>query len=188
MEALWLEFRSPLSRLFTHLGARADQVDDLLQDTFLRIHTGIASLRDHNRHAAWIRSIARNVWIDSQRVGARETPTRPDPSLVEDIEEQEDQDAFGREVGGWLLEELEGLDETDREILRRFELGGESQKDIAADLGLSLNAVKARVLRGRQKIRQRIENCCAFEFDRRGRPVGARKRGGADCGGGECAP
>lgn len=48
------------------------------------------------------------------------------------------------------------------------ELDGTSQKDAAAELGVSVTAMKARVQRGRGKLKDALLDCCRVELDRRG--------------------
>ena len=175
-EQLWSAFRGPLVRRLRRLGARADEVDDLVQESFLRIHSGLDGLREPNRIAGWIHRLAYNVWVDARR-SRRESR---DPSVeieTNAIQDETDEPSLAAEIGRWLMADMEGLDATTREVLRRFELENEPQQSIANALGLSLSAVKARLLRGRAQMRRNLERCCEFEFDRAGQPVEARRRG-----------
>ncbi len=52
--------------------------------------------------------------------------------------------------------------------MRLAEVEGVLHREIAARLGLSLAATKSRIRRGRLRLKQRLEQCCHFEFDRRG--------------------
>lgn len=56
--------------------------------------------------------------------------------------------------------------------MRRAEVEGVPHREIAARLGLSLaatkSATKSRIRRGRLRLKQTLEQCCHFEFDRRG--------------------
>ena len=112
--------------------------------------------------------------IDSRR------NTQPD-DLSDDVAAVDDATDLNAVVASWIEPTLAELDDPlTAEILRRTELGGERQAAVAADLGLGLGAVKARVRRGRVKLRERLEACCAFEFDRRGGVIDTRRRAG-DC-------
>jgi RNA polymerase sigma-70 factor, ECF subfamily len=128
------------------------------------------------RYAAWVRRIARHVWIDHRR-GAR-----PQAELV-DLADERDLPEFSAQVALWLEPSLAELkDPLTAEILRRTELAAERQAEVARDLGLSLGAVKARVRRGRTELRRVLEDCCAFEFDARGAVIDAQPRAQAgDC-------
>ena len=97
------------------------------------------------------------------------------------LSEEEDVD-LSRTVAGWLTGTIDELEPAYADVLRRSELEGELHREIADDLGLSISAVKSRVQRGRKKIRQNLEDCCRFEFDRRGGVVDYQRRSIDDCG------
>ena len=176
IERLWKSLASGLLAWFHARGATADEADDLLSETFLRVQRSLASVRDEERYDAWVRRIARHVLIDSRR-GARPDDLTDDGDVVA----ADDTADLNTVVASWIEPTLAELDDPlTVEILRRTELAGERQADVASDLGLGLGAVKARVRRGRAKLRERLEACCAFEFDRRGGVIEARRRAG-DC-------
>ena len=58
-----------------------------------------------------------------------------------------------------------------------------TQKDAAEQLGLSVSGMKARVQRGRGKLKDAIEDCCSVELDRRGGLVDYEQRDGSSCEG-----
>jgi RNA polymerase sigma-70 factor (ECF subfamily) len=180
---LWERFHAGLAAQFRALGARDGEVDDLVQETFLRIQRGLASLRAEERLAAWIRSVARNVWHDEAR--------RPRGAALD--AEPEPAAAGGREtveqtVAGWLAGFVAELPEPYREALRLSELEGLTQAECAARLGLSVSGMKSRVQRGRALLRARLLACCELEFGARGGLVGWRKRGSDRCGREGCGP
>ena len=55
-----------------------------------------------------------------------------------------------------------------REAVQLAELEGLSQQEVAERLGLSLSGAKSRIRRGRGMLKEALEACCHFEFDRRG--------------------
>ena len=175
----WGELADSLRGSFRGRSRGAEDVEDLVQETFVRVHASLAELRDSDRLEAWVRRIAEHVWIDARR---REHPHGQLPDEVEDARDDGGGPDPTREAAGWLADAIDALDPVDREVLRRTELGGERQRDVAADLGLSLTAVKSRVRRGRAKLRARLEACCRFEFDRRGGLIDVRRRAGGECG------
>jgi RNA polymerase sigma-70 factor (ECF subfamily) len=56
-----------------------------------------------------------------------------------------------------------------RQAVTLTELQGLTQKDAAELLGVTLSAMKSRVQRGRERIRQMFEECCELTLDCRGR-------------------
>jgi RNA polymerase sigma-70 factor (ECF subfamily) len=48
------------------------------------------------------------------------------------------------------------------------EIDGLPQREIAERLGLSLSGAKSRVQRGRAMLKDILDQCCVFHFDKRG--------------------
>jgi RNA polymerase sigma-70 factor (ECF subfamily) len=63
-----------------------------------------------------------------------------------------------------------------REAVTLTELQGLTQKDAAELLDVSLPAIKSRILRGREKIRDMFEECCRISVDCRGRVTACEPR------------
>lgn len=167
---------------------RGPDADDVLQETLLRIHTGLGALRSDERLAPWVYRVARNAIIDHQRrVRARPTarveaedaldaldtiapgPAPDDDTPADDIREA---------LSACVVPFLDSLPPEQAEALRLTELGPLTQAQAAAQLGVPLPTVKARVQRGRRRLRDVFDQCCAFEQDGRGAVIGAESRRG----------
>jgi len=68
-----------------------------------------------------------------------------------------------------------------REPLERHVFRGMGLAEVAKDLGISLTATKSRVQRARSMLRKMLDECCRFEFDRRGRVIEATPRESCEC-------
>jgi RNA polymerase sigma-70 factor (ECF subfamily) len=179
VESLWNEFATSLAAAFRARGASPDDVPDLVGETFLRVQGALDTLRDDERSGAWVGRIARNVWVDHLR---RRTLPRAELPL-EDVPGAEPSDE--RTIAGfarWLRGAIDELEPAYSVPLRRFDVEGASQSEIAADLGLSLPALKSRILRGREQVRARFDACCTMERDGRGNVIGVTRRRDGDCG------
>jgi RNA polymerase sigma-70 factor (ECF subfamily) len=55
-----------------------------------------------------------------------------------------------------------------RQAVQLSEIEGLPQQEVADRLGLSLSGAKSRIQRGRLMLKDELERCCRFEFDRRG--------------------
>jgi RNA polymerase sigma-70 factor (ECF subfamily) len=64
---IWEQFSSDLRRFIRRRVSDDHVADDLLQETFLRVHTGLPRLADGDRLVAWVYRIARNVLVDFHR-------------------------------------------------------------------------------------------------------------------------
>lgn len=141
--------------------------DDLLQDVFLRVHAGIATLA-HPEHAeAWIYQIARNILVDYYRA---HRPLLELPETLAVTDNLDDNDAV-RALAPCVRAMVDQLPPADREALAFTAYAGGSQRALSAQLGISVSGAKSRVQRARAKLRAQLVACCAFEFDSAGRII-----------------
>lgn len=159
--------------------------DDLLQETFLRVHRKLDSVRDEQRLNSWVFQIARNLVIDHYRARGRtvagdlgESPADAVPGPSSSTPN------LNREVASWLPAALDSLPPEYSRAVRLYEVEGLSQQEIAERLGLSLSGAKSRIQRGRRKLKGLLEDCCRFQFDRRGNVLSYHPRNCScdDCG------
>jgi len=138
------------------------EVDDLMQDLFLRVlRQGERFCSVHNARA-WLFEVARNMLADRLRV-ARALVELPD-DLVAPDEESDSVDS----LTACLPRVLSELQPEDREAIVLCDLQGMSQADFAAKAGLGLSAAKSRVQRARQRLKARMTEACQVTLDTRG--------------------
>src|SRR5262245_9256097 len=123
-------------------------VDDAFQATFLTLIRGAGSIRAGAALAGWLYRVTYRVALRARAAAARrrELTDRggPEPDL-----------SF-REACAVLHEELDRLPEKFRLPLVLCYLDGQSREEAAKLLGWSAGAVKGRLERGRQALRQRL--------------------------------
>jgi RNA polymerase sigma-70 factor (ECF subfamily) len=157
----------------------ASDTDDVLQDVFLRMQRALPDLRDEERFGPWAYRVARSAIAQFQRQAARH-PLVPAPSNDESpaVVPEVDPEADG--IAGELAQQLApfvaALSSPYRQALTLTELEGLTQKEAAAMLGISLSAMKSRVLRGRAQLRASLEACCQIALDVRGHVVSCEQR------------
>ncbi len=164
-EAVWSHLSADLRRFIRRRVPDDHVADDLLQETFVRVHGNIGALEEGDRVGAWVYRIARNVVHDHHRKASNA------PAALADAEPADDAGHAGR-VGcgacGWLDEMVRSLPDGYREAVQLAEVEGVSQQEVADRLGLSLSGAKSRVQRGRAMLKGVLERCCRFELDGRG--------------------
>lgn len=138
--------------------------EDLLQEVFLRVHTRLDGLRDHERIAPWLYQVARHAVIDYYR-GKRDLAPLLEQLPAPDEPAEMDPAA---EIARGLQDMVGSLPDTYRDTVFLSEIQGKKHQEIADQLGISLSGVKSRVQRGRDLLRRDLWECCHFEFDRRG--------------------
>lgn len=168
VEAIWDSFNTPLARFIRRRVPDAQAADDLLQDVYVKMHTHIDNLRDHQRLRAWVYQIARNAVHDYYR------SLKPALPLLEDVIEPTEDDAtdeMAERLSKSVREMVDNLPEPYREALILSEFHGLTQKQMAEQLGISLSGAKSRVQRGRKLLREMLFACCHFQFDRLGKVI-----------------
>jgi RNA polymerase sigma-70 factor (ECF subfamily) len=159
----WEAHEAELRGFIRHGLGDEHAADDLLQDTFIkamREGQGFCSLDDPR---AWLFRVARNAMTDRFR-GAKVTDPieqHADSLPMAEPESAPPVDA----LTACLARVLSELPPEDAEVLRACDIEGRTQKDFAAAQGLSLPAAKSRLLRARQRLRDRMAVACRVQFD-----------------------
>ena len=173
-ELIWRQFHQRL-RLFIarRVGNQAD-VEDILQEVFLRIQQRLATLKDADRLVAWAYQITRNAIVDYYRSPARqreiasggstEVESSALPAAVEASDRDADPAELRRELSSCLRPMIEQLPDPYREAIVLVELEGITNRAAAERLGLSSSGVKSRVQRGRHQLKAMLRDCCHIQL------------------------
>jgi RNA polymerase sigma-70 factor, ECF subfamily len=147
------------------------EIDDIVQDVLVRMHRGLASIRDDDRWSAWMFQIARNAITDAGRKRAR-APIAPggelDDVAADEIDVETDREAASA-LAGCVSIFVAQLASPYREAITLVELEGKTAKEAAGMVGISVSGMKSRVQRGRAQLRQLFETCCQIALDARGK-------------------
>jgi RNA polymerase sigma-70 factor (ECF subfamily) len=167
-DAIWAHLSTELRQFIRRRVSDDHAADDLLQETFLRIHRSLGTLQDADRLAAWVYQIARNAVHDYHRQSAKGDVALAD----EPVDECNDglSQPF-RQGAGWLDEMVRLLPEGYQQAVRLAEINGLTQQAVADQLGITLSGAKSRVQRGRALLREILDQCCSFQFDHAGRLI-----------------
>ena len=150
--------------------------DDVLQDSLLRIHRGVGSLRSADQLAPRVYRVARSAIVDHFR-RARPSAGTDDEAAPDDLPEEPSAEV--RELlAACVAPFLEQIPPDQAAALRLTDLGAMTQAEAAARLGVPLATLKARVQRGRRRLRREFEECCDLVQDARGAVIGATPRCG----------
>jgi RNA polymerase sigma-70 factor (ECF subfamily) len=180
--AVWRESSARLRAWFERKTGNALDADDLLQETFTRVHERLDTLVDAASVRGWVGTIARNVLADHHR----NRGSAVEPAVADEAVAPSGEDPIERTVAAWLDGFIAQLDPDDAQALRSVDLEGRTQAEYAELAGLTLSAAKSRVQRARAKLRARLEACCAFAFDARGGMLSVHKRSTGPCQGDAC--
>jgi len=136
--------------------------DDLLQQTFLKVHRARAAYVRGADPLPWIYSIAHRTFIDEVRKGKRAKVNVGDgddlPEIAADIRgdaiDATDEPRVDSELLASTLDALAGLPEQQREAVVLTKLEGKSVAEAAEIAGTSVGAMKVRAHRGYEALRK----------------------------------
>lgn len=173
-EKIWQEYQSGLRAFIKSRISDDAAIDDILQDVFLKVHTGLGSLKDETKLKSWLYQISRNAVIDYFR---SRKPTVDIPEWLPHPE-TDPTDKVSQELSECLQSMIQMLPEHYREAVILSELKGLTQKEVAQVQGTSLSGAKSRVQRGRALLKKMLTECCQLEFDCSGRLCDYERRSG----------
>jgi RNA polymerase sigma-70 factor (ECF subfamily) len=162
-EELYRRYRPAVSRLaasFSELDS--DEAEDVVQEAFVRAFRALASLKDRERFAAWLFTIARNrarSYLTSRATHfkAAEEATR-EAQLLEDHVPAASQHLEKEAELRAVREVIDGLrDGPEKETVRLFYLEGTlSAREIAVRMGVGKSAVTMRLERFRARVKSQL--------------------------------
>lgn len=176
MQGAWEELTTKL-RPFIARRVAVEDADDVLQDVLMRMQRSLPELRDDDRFGPWAYRVTRSAIADHQRASARRAAlaSLARAEGVEPLSVDADYPAE-QEVASYISAFVALLPSPYREALTLTELEGKTQREAAELLGLSHSGMKSRVQRGRQLLRQTLEDCCQIALDARGRVIECEPR------------
>lgn len=128
-------------------------VDDLVQDVFIRALRRLSTLRETASFGGWLAAIARNVANDYHR---RSVPEEP---LTDDASGEEIQcgtSGGDQDESAAILEAVMSLSETYRETLILRLVEGMTGPEIAARTGMTHGSVRVNLHRGMEQLRAKL--------------------------------
>ncbi len=147
--ALIDEVSPMLHRFFMAQAVSRAHADDLLQDTWLRIHQARHTYRPGEPVLPWFYAIARHVRVDdyrkTRRLASRE-------QAVEVLPEPESH-APKTERGPDLDSLLTALPDSQREVIAMLKISGMSLEEVARATRSSVGSVKQKAHRAYKKLR-----------------------------------
>lgn len=140
-----------LRRYFGRRTNDGTEVEDLVQDTLIAVHTRRASYDPVRPFGPWLFAVARYKLVDNFRKRRQTVP-------IDGLEEMFGDDGFEDEVGAKLdiHELLSSLPPKQAMAIRATKIDGLSVADVAAREGISESDVKISVHRGLKTLAARL--------------------------------
>ena len=153
-------------RIAQHITHNEEDAQDVVQDAFLKAYQNLEQFQGNSKFYTWLVRIAVNEALMRLRRRRNDRTV----SLDEDVET--DEGSIPREVADWapnpeqlyntaelgdiLKKTIQGLSPGFRTVFVLRDVEGLSTEETAEMLGLSVPAVKSRLLRARLQLRERL--------------------------------
>ena len=156
-----------------------EDAEDVVQEAFQLAFVHLQDFEGGARFSTWLSRIAINVALMKLRKKARKVEISIEEhsesedlwfrDAVTDLAPNPEEDCIRRERSRILREALAELRPNARRVLELYELEGHSMKEIAAGLGITVTAVKARIFQARPKMRHELDQYFIKRAERRKR-------------------
>jgi RNA polymerase sigma-70 factor (ECF subfamily) len=136
----------------------SQEVDDAVQEVFLRVFRGLPRLQATASFVAYLGQVARNYCIDRLRTAQKQKPVSLDEVELDPADRRVDEAAESARAErlALLRREIARLPESQRECLLLFYFEEMSYAQMAEALGLTEAAVNQRLSRARQQLRHTL--------------------------------
>lgn len=137
------------------IGARGthEDIEELVQDTFYAVWTHANMI--HGKFRSYLSTTARNKtlsWLQRQQ----ELPMALDTIEISDSSCPLDELLQREDVAQLVTQAIDGMRPKDREIFLRFYFYMQTAEEISQRMGLSANAIRVRLTRGRRALQKTL--------------------------------
>ncbi len=169
-EELMRQYDRQIFRIALHITQNREDAEDIVQDTFLKAFQKLEQFQGNSKFSTWLVRIAVNESV--MRLRKRkpqktvsmdehiQTEKGPVPRDFADWMPNPEQNCNRSELADILRRTIQGLPPGFRTVFVLRVIDGLSSEETAQALGLSVPAVKSRLLRARQQLRERLSRYC----------------------------
>ena len=159
-------YEGKIFRLAQHVTQNREDAEDVLQETFMKAYEHLDQFQGNSKFYTWIVRIAVNQALMKLRrrktdrsVSLDETIDTGEDTVVREIAawDEDPEDRYSREELGKILNTaVQSLDPPYRSVFQLRDIDELSTEETAGALGLSVPAVKSRLLRARLQLREKL--------------------------------
>ncbi len=165
-EQLVRQYERQIFRIAQHITQNREDAEDIVQDAFLKAYQKLEQFQGNSKFYTWLVRIA----VNESLMRLRKRRTAKTVSIDEDIETEEG--SMPRDLADWspdpeqmygqselaeiLRKTIQGLPPGFRTVFVLRDVENLSTEETAETLGLSVPAVKSRLLRARLQLRERL--------------------------------
>jgi len=159
---IWTDFHKELKCFVLNKTRNAMDADDILQDVFVKIIQNQDKVSQAVNVRHYIYGIVRNTVNDYFRKQRSNTYDHEVPEVLSECETE----TLNEKIAACCLKLfIQQLPDSYRDALLITEFQQLSQKQLAEQLNISYSGAKSRVQRGKEKLKELILDCCAYQSD-----------------------
>ncbi|MDZ7614549.1 MAG: sigma-70 family RNA polymerase sigma factor [Flavobacteriaceae bacterium] len=162
-QKIWNTFNDELYFFILKKVKNKDVTNDIFQNTFLKIHENLSRLNNEEKARAWIFQIARNEIFNH---------FKKESLYVEYLYTNKEIPLQKYEHICCFDKFINDLPQIYKQVIEQIYIKGKKQKDVAKELEISLENVKARIKRAKDILKKKFNECCKYEFDKNGMLTG----------------
>lgn len=165
-EELVNRYERKIFRLTMNITRNHEDAEDAMQDAFLKAYSHLSGFEEGSRFYTWLVRIAANEALMRLRkrrpnLFSLDEPIEGEediiPREIEDWGPSPEQNYAQSEMRGILNQVIDQLDPAFRVVFVLRDVEGLSTEDTAEIVGISVAAVKSRLLRARLKLRSKLD-------------------------------
>jgi RNA polymerase sigma-70 factor (ECF subfamily) len=165
-EQLVRQYERQIFRVAQHITQNREDAEDITQDAFLKAYEKLEQFQGNSKFSTWLVRIA----VNESLMRLRKRKTSKTVSMDEDVQTEEgsiprdfaewrpnpEEQYNQAELGDILRKTIQGLPPGFRTVFTLRDIENLSTEETAEALGLSVPAVKSRLLRARLQLRERL--------------------------------
>jgi RNA polymerase sigma factor (sigma-70 family) len=155
-ELLYKRYSARMMALCLRYSKSREEAEDILQDGFVKVFTGIHQFQQLGSLEGWIKKIMVNTALTNYRKNAKKYHT--DTDILElQIEDRGNSNILGEINKSDLLQLIQSLSPGYQMVFNMYAIEGYSHKEIAGQLGISEGTSKSQLARAKQLLQKNIE-------------------------------
>jgi len=176
LDELYRRYQGPVFGFAYRYMGNAEQAQDVVQETFLRVHRGREQYQPSSKFSSWLFRIARNLCIDEKRrywnrrvmaesemvADGQEGDTNILQSFPDDGTTAAEH-LGEEEIARRIREAIEQLSDEQKEVMILSKYQGLSYREIGDILGISAESVKQRAYRAHMRLRELLADLVTEE-------------------------
>lgn len=175
LEKAWFEYQKQLLSFIQYRVNSPEDAEDIVNDVFTQLAIKSEKNDLPRNISPWLYQVTKNKIIDYYRA------KKPFTELPDNILFEEKETTVTEEFSKCVLPMIKTLPLIYQQPLAMSEIEGKKYAYVADRLGLTIPAVKSRILRGRKKLQENLLRCCTINKDQSGNIIDYQKKNNDSC-------